>query len=101
LHGEELSKLFLDCPVNVHNEFTEQIGSRQWIISSPNLVKLAHKLYWDTEKDKAKRGARLKGKGTVRRLGIILNQFGVTYDIYNMNVQELSGLLPSEFDHWK
>jgi hypothetical protein len=101
LHGEEYSKLFLDCPVTIHNELLEQIGSRQWIITSSNLVKLAHTLYWDTKKNVAKRGASSKGTGTVRRFAIIMNQFSLTYDIHTMDVAEILKLLPREFNDWK
>lgn len=101
LHSDSNSKLFLDCPPSIHNEFMEQIGSRQWIITSKQLVELAHVLYWDREKDIPKRGARGKGKGTVRRFGKIVNQFFLTYDIHQMNLQDLVNLLPSEYDEWK
>jgi len=101
LHEEYNSKLFLKCPPSVHNEFIEQIGSRQWIITSKQLVELAHFLYWDRDKDIPKRGARGKGKGTVRRFGKMVNQFLLTYDIHQMELQELVNLLPSEYDEWR
>ena len=101
LHENYNSKLFLKCPPSVHNEFLEQIGSRQWIITSNQLVELAHLLYWDRERDTPKRGARGKGKGTVRRFGKIINQFLLTFDIHQMKSQELVNLMPSEFNEWK
>jgi len=101
LHENYNSKLFLECVPSVHNEFMEQLGSRQWIITSKQLVELAHFLYWDRERDKPKRGARGKGRGTVRRFGKFVNQFLLTYDIHQMKIQELKNLLPSEFNEWK
>ena len=101
LHGKEHSKLFLECAPSIHNEFVEQLASRQWIINSDTLVQLAHKLYWNTDKDNPIRGARGKGGGTVRRFGKVINQLRRTYDIYNMDIHELRELLPSEFDEWK
>jgi len=101
LHEDFNSKLFLECPPSVHNEFIEQIGSRQWIIMSKQLVELAHFLYWDRENDIPKRGARGKGRGTVRRFGKNVNQFLLTYDIHQMKLQDLVNLLPSEYDEWK
>jgi len=101
LHENYNSKLFLECAPSVHNEFVEQLGSRQWIITSKQLVELAHILYWDRERDIPKRGARGKGRGTVRRFGKFVNQFLLTYDIHQMKIKELINLLPSEFDEWK
>jgi hypothetical protein len=101
LHENYNSKLFLECAPSIHNEFMEQIGSRKWIITSKSLVELAHLLYWDRKKDVPKRGARGKGKGTVRRFGKIINQFRLTYDVHQMDIRELVSLLPSEFDEWK
>jgi len=101
LHKSHNSKLFLKCPPSIHNEMMEQIGSRQWIISSKQLVELAHTLYWNREEDKSKRGASGKGKGTARRFGKVMNQFMLTYDIHQLNIQEILELLPSEFNEWK
>jgi len=100
LHENYNSKLFLECAPSVHNEFIEQIGSRQWIITSKQLVELAHLLYWNREKGIPKRGARGKGRGTVRRFGKIINQFLLTYDVHQMKIQEILNLLPSEFNEW-
>lgn len=101
LHGSINSKLFLECPPSVHNEFMEQLGSRQWIISSKQLVELAHVLYWNRDENIPKRGARGKGEGTVRRFGRVILQFMLTYDIHQMNIEEMLDLLPSEFNEWK
>lgn len=101
LHKSQKSKLFLECPPTVHNEFMEQIGSRQWIITSTQLVELAYTLYWNREENRSKRGASGKGKGTVRRFGKVMNQFMLTYDIHQMNIEEILDLLPSEFNEWK
>lgn len=100
LHQSYNSKLFLECPPSVHNEMMEQIGSRQWIISSKRLVELAHVLYWNREKDRAKIGASGKGRGTARRFGKILNQFMLTYDVHEMNVEEMMALMPIELREW-
>jgi len=101
LHGEKNSKLFLECAPSVHNEFMEQLASRQWLITSKPLVELAHILYWDREGNKPKRGAGGKNAGTARRLGKIINQFRLTYDLQNMNVEEILNILPSEFNEWR
>jgi hypothetical protein len=101
LHGHKNSQLFLSSPVHIHSEILEQIGSRQWIINSNNLSKLAHRLYWDPENNRSKRGASGKGKGTARRFASVMNQFSLTYDLDSMSLESLLFLLPSEFDKWK
>lgn len=101
LLGEEKSLLFLDCPPSIHNEFMEQIASRQWIITSQSLVDLAHHLYWDFTRKTPKRGARGKKAGTVRRFGKVINQFRLTHDIQMMNMDQMLKLLPNEFNEWK
>jgi len=101
LHGEDKTKLFLECPVNIHNDFIEQMGSRQWIISSLNLVDIAHQLYWDADNSKGKRGARGRGAGSVRRFVKICNQLYLNYDITSFDDEKILNLLPTEFDKWK
>src|SRR5690606_6929160 len=67
--GKENSLLFLNRPVNDHGDFIEQLASRQEIISNPNLISVAHSLYWDKAKNKPKRGASDREKpGNLRRL---------------------------------
>ena len=100
LHESYYSKLFLDCPPSIHNEMMEQIGSRQWIISSQRLIELAHLLYWNREKDRVKRGAGGKGRGTPRRFGRVINQFLLTYDLHHMDAEKILEILPSEFREW-
>ena len=78
----------------------EQLGSRQWIINSKQLVELAHTLYWNKKEDKMKRGASGQGSGTARRFGKVINQFLRTYDIQDMNIEDIIGLLPSELTDW-
>ncbi|MGB9759986.1 MAG: hypothetical protein ACP5KW_08600 [Thermoproteota archaeon] len=102
LHGEQNSKLFLQCPVYIHNDFTEQLASRQYIISNKTIVELAHLLYWDSKENKPKRGGSDRNKpGNVRRLIKVLSQLELTYDIHSMDARELLKLLPKEFDIWK
>jgi hypothetical protein len=100
LHGGDSTKLFLNCPPYLHNDFTEQLASNQNIISSENVVKVIHELYWDANLNKPKVGALSKDKndpGTVRRLRSIFNQFRMTYDLNGMKTDRILELLPSEF----
>lgn len=55
LYGEtNNSKLFLEYPSHRHNEFIEQLASRQEIISNKNLIEVAHGLYWNVRGNKPK-----------------------------------------------
>ncbi len=102
LHGSQNSGLFLSSPPYIHNDFIEQLASRQAIISSKNLIALSHALYWDSQSLKTKRGATDRNKsGSLRRLLKIIGQFELTYDIYNMTIKGISDLLPTEFNGWK
>lgn len=99
--GKENSLLFLCRPVNDHGDFIEQLASRQEIISNPNLIKVAHLLYWDPYDNKPKRGASDRKKpGNLRRLIRLFGQIELTYDIFSMNPDEIIKILPNEFDYW-
>jgi hypothetical protein len=107
LHGEDNSRLFLYLPVHIHNDFIEQIASRQYIISNTNLIEVAHRLYWDNSSGRPRRGALVKDKnspnypGCLRRTRRIFEQLELTYDIYTMTPDEILNLLPEEFNSWK
>lgn len=102
LHGHENSRLFLYNPLHEHNDFTEQFASRQYIISNRNLIEVAHRLYWNLILNKPKRGAQSKKRlGHHLRLQKVFSQLELTYDIYSMTADEISNLLPEEFNEWK
>jgi len=102
LHGEQNSRLFLYNPAYEHNDFIEQIASRQYIISNLNLVKVFHRLYWDSNLNRPKRGAQSRRRpGNHRRFVKIIGQLELTYDIYTMVPDEILNLLPGEFNSWK
>ena len=87
--------------VSVPGEVWEQIASRQVFAGSPNLMAVVTKLYFDTSKNSLKRGAASQGAGGVRRLPMVINQFGLTWDVEGMPVDRILALLPSEFNKFK
>jgi len=102
LHGEQNSRLFLYNEVNRHNDFIEQIASRQYMISSHPVIEAVHQLYWDKNSNCPKRGAQSRNRpGNLRRFIKVTGQLELTYDIYTMNASEILQLLPQEFDEWK
>lgn len=101
LYGQQNSRLFLYNPLYKHNDFIEQFASRQDIISSKNLIEVAHRLYWDLNSNSPKRGAQSKKKkGNHIRLLKVIDQLELTYDIFAMTSDEIINLLPEEFDDW-
>ena len=102
LHGPELSKIFLYSPTHEHNDFIEQIASRQFLISHPNLVEVLFRLYWDNSRERPKSGAQSRNKaGTLRRFVKVIQQLELTYDVYSLSAEEIIHLLPEEFNKWK
>jgi len=101
-HGKDNSRLFLYPPTHIHNDFIEQIASRQYIISNSNLIEVTHRLYWNNSSGYPKRGAQSRNRpGNHRRFVKIIAQLELTYDIYTMGPDEIFDLLPEEFNSWK
>lgn len=76
---------------------SEEILSRQELVTNRGAVELATRMYYDPAQEKLKRGAAGKGPGSVRRYVETLNQFGVTWDLYAMDANEIARMLPDEF----
>lgn len=102
LHGRDNSLLFLYSPVNEHNDFIEQVASRQFMISYNNLIETLSRLYLDREKMRPKKGAQSRKKGgSLRRFINFIQQLQLTYDIYSMSSEKIIEHLPEEYDEWK
>jgi hypothetical protein len=102
LLGKSNTFLFLYQSINIHNDFIEQLASRQDIISQSNLIQAAQSLYWNDSIKKPKPAATdRKKQGNLRRLIRIFGQIELTYDIFSMKSDEILNLLPKEFNGWK
>lgn len=104
-HGDNSKFLLIaprhtDYPLSVHGEILEQISSRQQVLSSPSVIAAANTLYFDHEKERPKRGAAGSGRGSARRLGIVLRQLDLTFDAEGMPDTALFDVLPEEFTRW-
>lgn len=96
------SNLFLNTPVFEHNDFMEQIASRQKIISYPNLISLLNILYLDYSTLKPKKSSSDRKKpGNIRRFIKLCDQLELTYDIFSIEPENILSLLPNEFEIWK
>lgn len=90
------------APLRIHGEVLEQLGSRQSLLRSTSLIAAANRLFGDPKTGRPRAGVASKNKpGTVRRLGDVLRQFDLTFDVGDMEDEQVLALLPGEFDRWK
>jgi hypothetical protein len=88
-------------PLDKPGEITEQIASRQELVTNPIAVEAVTKLYIQPESLRPRRGAAGRGPGSVRRLADVLNQFDLTWDLNSIQVTTLVDMLPHEFDRFQ
>jgi len=101
MHREN-SRLFLECPTYIHNDFIEQVASNQDVITNKPLIGVMDDLYWDGSSCRPKKNATNRNvPGNIRRLVSATHQFDLTYDIRQMSQQEIVDILGSEFAIWK
>jgi len=92
---------FLSNPLHKPGEIAEQLASRLEVVTNPNILELATKLYYNETKKTFERGAASDIKGSARRLAKVLNQFDLTWYLYGISANDLEVLLPSEFDRFR
>ncbi len=106
-HGERSRVLLIPAstgganPLSKRGEIIEQLAARQTILGSPSIIEGAYRMYFDEEKGKPKRGSGGSGGGSPRRLGLIVQQLELTYDLRACSADEVLTLLPKEFDKFK
>ena len=105
-HGENARFLLLAVadgpqPLKRHGEILEQLGGRQSLLRSQPLIAEASALYSDPNTGRPKKGVAGSGRGSVRRLALVLRQLDLTFDVEAMPSGGLQVILPTEFDRWK
>ncbi len=106
-HGPNARLLLLSTaerphPLRIHGEILEQLGGRQSVLRSKSIIAEANLLFGDPVTGRPKpRVASKNIGGTVRRLGMVLRQLDLTFDVEDMPPNGLVSLLPREFDRWK
>jgi hypothetical protein len=103
LHGEH-ARVVLSGPLHTHGEASEQLLSREHVLTNKPLFEAMDRLYVKAGPDGSyhlKPGSRSKVGGSMRRLGKIVRQFDLTYDLRAMTVGRIFDLLPGEFDRFK
>jgi hypothetical protein len=92
---------FLCKPLWEPGEIVEQLASRKELVTNRAVAEAATRLYYEPATGSFKRGAGSSVKGAPRRLAALLNQLDITWYLYGMNVDDLLGLLPKEFDRFR
>ncbi len=105
-HGDNAKLLLLPpqeqpYPLRRHGEILEQLGGRQSILRSQTLIAEANLLYGSKLTGRPRKGVSGSGRGSVRRLAIVLRQFDLTFDVEVMGDGKLINILPVEFERWK
>jgi hypothetical protein len=105
-HGENARLLLLSpldnpYPLRRHGEILEQLGGRQSVLRSQSLIAEANRLYASPLTGRPKKGVAGSGRGSVRRLALVLRQLDLTYDVERLPEGRLVSILPKEFDRWQ
>lgn len=105
-HGDNAKLLLLPpqdqpYPLRRHGEILEQLGGRQSVLRSQPLIAEANRLYASHLTGRPRKGVSGNGRGSVRRLAMVLRQFDLTFDVEQMGDGRLIAILPREFDRWQ
>ena len=105
-HGDNARLLLLPpqdqpYPLRRHGEILEQLGGRQSVLRSQPLIAEANRLYSSKLTGRPRKGVSGSGRGSVRRLALVLRQFDLTFDVEQMGDGQLIDILPGEFERWK
>lgn len=99
-HGDTV-RFLLSNPLDKRGELTEQITGRPYFMSCDGIMEAAKLLYADPNKGTWKRGAASKKPGSVRRFGLVVKQFELTYDMFSLTGGQIVALLPQEFNDFR
>jgi hypothetical protein len=101
LHGED-ARVFLTGNLNVHGSISEQIASRQELVTSEGVIQALNLLYFNEDDFSLQRGhaGDKKRPGSIRRFATVIEQLKRTHDLMAINGEELVKLLPSDFDEF-
>lgn len=100
-HGDR-ARVLLSVPMSTHPEILEQLAGAQETFGSHTVIAAAYELYWDPAAGKTRRGAQGKGRGSPRRLAVMMRQLRRTWDPAAMHPEQILGLLPPrEFGRWR
>lgn len=87
-------------PLAVSGEIFEQVASRQGLFRSAPVMNAIDLLYFNPLTGRPRMGTAGSAGGSPSRLGKILKQFELTFDLEWSDGDLIVGLLPAEFDTW-
>ena len=97
----ELIQPFMSDPVTEFSNFFEQIASRREILNNRAALELIKKNYVNPSTGTAWQRALAKQvAGGLERFGSVYSQLAVNFDLHAMELDEMTGLLPKEFEPW-
>ena len=87
--------------VTQDNPFFEQVASRREIVSNPAALEIIRNCYFDeTTQSGYDHAAKGSLPGDLARFGSLYSQLAVNFDLRSMSSEEISALLPVEFNDW-
>lgn len=97
--GDKADHLLCGKP-QILPDVREQLLGQQDMLTS-NFQAAARLLYYNEDTGTVKRGAGGKGRGSPRRLRDLRKQLDVTWNIFDLEDEEILALLPKEFDRFR
>lgn len=91
--------VLLGTPFGTHGEVSEQLASRQEIITNRELIKVASLLYWNDKEKKLKKGAASDNNSpgsSARFAKSFMDQIDCTWNLFSMKAEEIIKLLPKK-----
>ena len=61
------------------------------------IIRALYQLYWDVDANAVKKGAGGEGPGSIMHVRDLIPQFDLTYDICDLQADQLIGMLPRDF----
>ena len=86
--------------VSMVPETLEQFGSRGILLRNEKVVNLFSRLYFDHVAQEPKPGLSGNEAGSPRRMGKVVRQLALTFDLESMTESDLIAILPREFNGW-
>ena len=99
-HGPDLSAGLLAGTAADYHDHYEQVASRNALWTDEGFLRLFYEIYFNenhTQWDARAGTGDRKGRGSIRRLSDVFQQFALTYDVRGMDADALRARLPDEF----
>jgi len=95
------TRLFLNGPLSTLDKMTSEVFKRLYLIRIRCIFEVLERLYWDPQRSKPRSGvvdSRTAKRGDLtHRLPIRIRQLEMTYDLLELNADQLLELLGDEF----